>query len=325
LSGRCATDRALCPSTLYYDLVAADWWTDMLRALGVSPEQLPELKTSGEIAGFISDAAARDTGLSPATPVTTSPIDQIAAAVGAGNMTPGVVTACVGAALALCATLDRPAYDPLKRAGLYAHALPDRYVLMPWVPTAGMVLRWFRDAFGGGQDYASLIEEAAPVPPGCDGLTMLPHLCGAFGPAPDSHARGAFLGLTLAHGRGHMVRAILEAVAFMLRENIEMLDAIGVPVHEVRVLGGAARSDLWLRIMAEVCRRDLLVMDCEEAAGLGTAAIAFAAAGIFPSLAAAAKEMTRVRRRVALDASAAGYEAVYQRFQSLQKAARDLR
>ena len=122
-----------------------------------------------------------------------------------------------------------------------------------------------------------------------------------------------------------MVRAILEAVAFMLRENIEMLDAIGVPVHEVRVLGGAARSDLWLRIMAEVCRRDLLVMDCEEAAGLGTAAIAFAAAGIFPSLAAAAKEMTRVRRRVALDASAAGYEAVYQRFQSLQKAARDLR
>jgi len=325
LTGRYATDRALNPSTVYYDLVTGDWWPEMLRFLGIEPGQLPELKTSGEVVGTLSTSAAQEAGLNPDTLVTTAPIDQIAGAVGAGNLEPGVVTECTGAAMALCATLDRPMYDPQKRVGLYAHAMPGRYVLLPWVPTAGMVLRWFRDAFGAGEDYPALIEAAAAVEPGADGLLMLPHLCGAFGPEPDSRAKGAFFGITLGHGRGHFVRAILEAVAFMLRENLEMLESLDVSVREIRSLGGAARSDLWLQIKADVCRKDLLVMDGEEATGLGTAMISFVGNGTYRSLEEARESMVRLRRRVPCDKDAAmHYDPVYQRYRSLHQNARHL-
>jgi len=325
LTGRYATDRALNPSTVYYDLVTGDWWPEMLRFLGIEPGQLPELKTSGEVVGTLTLSAAQEAELNPDTLVTTAPIDQIAGAVGAGNLEPGVVTECTGAAMALCATLDRPMYDPQKRVGLYAHAMPGRYVLLPWVPTAGMVLRWFRDAFGAGEDYPALIEAAAAVEPGADGLLMLPHLCGAFGPEPDSRAKGAFFGITLGHGRGHFVRAILEAVAFMLRENLEMLESLDVSVREIRSLGGAARSDLWLQIKADVCRKDLLVMDGEEATGLGTAMISFVGNGTYRSLEEARESMVRLRRRVPCDKDAAmHYDPVYQRYRSLHQNARHL-
>ncbi len=320
LTGCYATDRGLNPSTLYYDLHTGEWWPEMLRFLGTSPGQLPELKTSGEVVGALTASAARETGLNPETLVTTAPIDQIAGAVGAGNLEPGMVTECTGAAMALCATIDRPMYDPRRRVGLYAHALPGRYALLPWAPTAGMALRWFRDTFAAGTDYASLISEATAVEPGADGLLMLPHLCGAFGPEPDSRAKGAFCGITLAHGRGHFVRAILEAVAFLVRENLEMLESLGVPVREVRSLGGAARSDAWLQIKADVCRRDLLVLECEEATGLGTAMISAVGNGTYQSLEEASVKMVRVRQRVSVRAdSARRYEEVYQRYRALDR------
>ena len=287
----------------------------MLHFLGIEREQLPVLKTSGEVVGSLSASAARETGLVPDTLVTTAPIDQVAGSVGAGNLEPGVVTECTGAAMALCATLDRPTYDPQRRVGLYAHAVAGRYVLLPWVPTAGMVLRWFRDTFAAGKDYPSLIGDAAAVEPGAEGLLMLPHLCGAAGPGPDSQAKGAFLGIALGHGRGHFVRAILESVAFMLRENLEMLESLGVFVREIHSLGGAARSDLWLQIKADVCGKDLLVMDCEEATGLGTAMISFVGNGTYHSLAEARENMVRVRRLVSCSNDATKqYDGVYRRY-----------
>ena len=320
LTGRYATDRAMNPSTLYYDLTTDNWWPDMLQLLGIDDGQLPELVTSGEVVATLTASAAEETGLSRETLVTTAPLDQVAGTVGAGNLEPGVVTECTGAAMALCATLDRPMYDPRKRVGLYAHAIHGRFVLMPWVPTAGMVLRWFRDAFGGGTDYPGLIEEAAGVEPGAEGLTMLPHLCGAFGPEPDSNAKGAFLGVTLSHGRGHFVRAILESVACMVRENLDMLRGMGVPVREIRSLGGAARSDLWLQIKAAVCGQDLLVMDGEEATGLGTAMLSFVGNGTYRSLEEARANMVRVRREVAPDADAVKqYEEVFKRYLALDR------
>ena len=318
LTGRCATDRAMNPSTLYYDVIAGGWWAEMLQRLGVRPDQLPELRTSGEIVGALSRAAALETGLDGNTHVSTAPIDQVAGAVGAGNLAPGVITESTGAAMAICATLDRPTYDPQKRVGLYAHAVAGQYVLLPWLPTAGMVLRWFRDVFGGGLDYDALVGEAAEIGPGAEGLILLPHLSGAFCPEADSRAKGVFHGITLGHHRGHFVRAILEAVAFMLRENLEMLKSLGVPVREVRSLGGAARSDQWLQIKADVCRQDLLVMDCEEAASLGTAMISFVSNGTYRTLEEAREQMVRVRRRIPYRADVATrYDAVYERYRDL--------
>jgi xylulokinase len=181
-----------------------------------------------------------------------------------------------------------------------------------------MALRWFRDEFGAGRDYAALAAEAAAVPAGADGLLMLPHLCGAGSPAMNPAARGVFCGVTLSHTRGHFVRAILEAVAFMLRENLDMLESLGAPVREVRCLGGAARSDLWLQIKADVCGRDLLVMECEEAACLGTAMVAFTGVGVHRSLAEAAECMVRPRRRVSPQAGGR-YDRAFRRYQELYR------
>ena len=305
LTGRYATDRALNPSTLYYDLTTGQWWPEMLRFLGIASDQLPELKDSGEAAGSITAQAAEETGLSTRCVVTTAPIDQVAGAVGAGNIEPGVITETTGAALAICASVDRPTYDPQKRVGLYSHAAKGEYVLLPWTPAAGMVLRWFRDELGGGLDYAALTTEAQDISPGADGLIVLPHLCGAGCPQVDPKAKGIFWGVTLGHRRGHFVRAILEAIAVQLRGNLDLLEELGVPMREIRSLGGAARSDLWLQIKADVCRRDLLVMECKEAACLGVAMLACVGGGIYPNLAAARDRMVHVRKIVRFDPASA--------------------
>jgi xylulokinase len=325
LTGEFVTDHALNPSTLYYDIEARDWWNPMLAFLGINRTQLPRLANSGETAGRLTPAAAAAVGLRAGTPVTTAPIDQIAGAVGAGNLQAGAVSETTGAALAICATGERPVYDPRRRLGLYLHAVPGRYALLPWAPTAGMVLRWFRDTFGGGASYDELDREAEAIAPGADGLTMLPHLGGAGCPDVNPAAKGAFWGITLSHGRGHFTRAILEAVAFMLRGNLELLAELGVETREVRSLGGAARSPLWLRIKADVCGRDLLVMECEEATCLGTAMIAAVAGGVHRDLETARAAMVRIKGRVAYDPSATGqYEAAYQQYRKVHESVRSL-
>ncbi len=323
LTGRAATDRGMCPSTLYYDLARGDWWPEMLRFVGLSAGQLPELKRSGERAGGITREAAAETGLPSGLPVTTAPIDQISGAVGAGNLAPGMVTETTGAALALCATTDRIILDPQRRAGAYAHALPGRFALLPWTPTAGMLLHWFRDEFGGGRSYEELLREAEGIVPGAEGLTLLPHFCGAGSPQVNPRARGVLDGLTLRHGRAHVVRALVESVAFMLRENLEMLSELGAPTGEMRCLGGAARSATWTQIKADVCRRELRVPECEEAAALGAAMIAFVGAGICADLKEASERMVRLRRRVHPEAARAdAYEAAYRRYRDLYERTR---
>lgn len=318
LTGRAATNRALNPSTLYYDIARRDWWPEMLSFLGISRDRMPDLVDSVDRAGAVTAEAAAATGLAAGTPVTAAPIDQVAAAVGAGNIEPGLVTENTGAALALCVCLDKPLYDPRKRLGLYEHAVAGRYVLLPWVPTAGMVLRWFRDDFGGGLDYPALCREAESVAPGADGLTMLPHLGGAGCPEVDPKARGVFSGITLGHRRGHFVRAIMESVAFILRGNLDLLAELGVGVRELRSLGGAARSDFWVQIKADVCRKTIRVMESEEATCRGTAMLSGAATGMFSGLPEARDAMVRVKKAFEPDPGrASAYDEAYRRYCAL--------
>ncbi len=325
LTGRYATDPALNPSTLYFDLVRRTWWPEMLNALGITPSQLPDLLTPGEAAGPVSPAAAAETGLPAGIPVSGAPIDQIAGTIGAGNLEPGIVTETTGAALALCATLEKPLYDPLKRVGLYCHARPDRYALLPWVPTAGMAFRWLRDELGAGASYETLTAEAAAVPPGSEGLTLLPHFCGAGTPQMNPNARGVLWGLTLGHRRSHIVRAFLESVAFMLKENLDMLERLGTPVTEIRSLGGGAKSPLWLQIKADVCRKDILTMECEETTSLGTAMLAGVNAGLFRNLEEARDRMVRIRARLAPAAGTReAYATAYQAYCDLNTGTRTL-
>jgi xylulokinase len=297
LTGRYATDHALNPSTLYYDLRHGCWWGEMLGFLRISSQQLPELLPSGASAGKVT----AEIGLSRNTIVTVSPIDQISAAVGAGNISPGTITETTGSTLAICATVEHPIYDPEKRVGLYRHALPGLFVLLPWIPTAGMILRWFRDEFGGGMDYAALTEAAAEISPGSDGLVLLPHFSGMVSPEINPDAKGVFYGLSLAHRKAHLVRAILESVAFSLRDNLEMLADIGIACGDIISLGGAARSDLWLKIKADVLQQPVRVMRCEETTSLGAAVLAAVGSGLYGSVQEAGKAMVFPRQTISPD------------------------
>ena len=314
LTGKFATDHALNPSTLYYDLVQGRWWRDMLDFLGITEQQLPVLLDSGKSAGPV----AVDIGLSRQTAVTVAPIDQVAGAVGAGNIASGMLTETTGCALAICASVDRPTYDPGMNIGLYRHALPGIFVLMPWIPTAGMVLRWFRDEFGNGLDYDTLRIDAAKVPPGSDGLILLPHFSGMSSPKSNPDAKGVFYGITTAHRRAHFVRAILESVAFSLRENVELLVDAGTNCREIAALGGAARSQLWLQIKADVLQRPIQTMRCEETTSLGTAVLAATGAGAFPNLAAAVQAMVHPAATIVPDpAHREVYDQAYRQYKDL--------
>ncbi len=291
LTGNFATDRALNPSTLYFDITQGDWWDSMLNFLSIDRRRLPSLLNSGEVAGHV----VANIGLSPKTRVTVAPIDQVASALGAGNLAQGMITETTGSAMAVCATVDRPIYDPRMRIGLYMHARPGLYVMLPWIPTAGMILRWFRDEFGAGASYAELEREAAAAPAGCDGLVLLPHFSGMNSPEINPDACGVFFGITPAHRKAHFIRAILEAVAFALRDNLDLLAGAGVACAEITSLGGAARGKLWLQIKADVLQLPIRRMACAETTSLGAAILAACGTGIHSDIEAATNAMARPR------------------------------
>lgn len=314
LTGRYVSDHAINPSTLYYDLTNGDWWDGMLDFLGITRSCLPRLQHSGENAGTV----IADIGLSPNTVVTSTPMDQVTGAVGVGNVAPGVVSESTGSALAICASSGEPLYDPHARVSLYRHARPDSYVLLPWVPTAGMILRWFRDELGGGQSYSQLAGEAQTVPRGAEGLFVLPHFSGALSPRLNPAAKGVFHGLSLGHTRGHIVRAIMEAVAFILKDNLDMLESLGVKSETVCSFGGAAQNDFWLQIKADVLNREIVTPEVQEATCLGAAVLAAVGGGTYASLEEAVTQMVRFRNSYRPDKEAVEvYARSYRRYQEL--------
>jgi len=325
LTGKYITDCGLNPSTLYFDIIDNNWWKDMLQLLKISEEQLPELKFSGEHTFVISPQAAQQTGLSEQTMVTTAPIDQIAGAIGAGNFEPGIITETTGAALAICATFNQPTYDPEKRTPCHTHGIRGKYILLPWVPTAGMAFRWFRDELGGAKDYTGLCDGAEQISPGADGLIFLPYLSGAGSPEVDPAAKGLFWGITLGHRQAHFTRAILESVAFMLKRNIEFLETLGLDVKEIRSLGGGAKSDLWLQIKADMLNKPLVVMQCEESTCLGTAMLSYVANGVYKDLTEARDNMVQIKKRISPDSgNIVKYSAVYGKYLDLHNSVKEL-
>lgn len=307
LTGEFVTEYSISSSSLLFDINRRKWWEDILHFIGIDEDQLPELKPSGVPVGNVVRKAAEEVGLSTSSVVSTGAYDQAANAIGAGNIEPGAITETTGAAMALVATTDRVTLDPLRRIPCHHHAVEGKYFLQPWCQTAGAILKWYRDNFGGlemeavkktGEDpYDLLTAEASRIPPGSDGLILLPHFMGAASPESNPNAKGVLFGLTLYHGRGHVVRSIMESVAYMLRGNVELLEELGITVEEVRSTGGASRSPLWNQIKADVLRRPILVVRGEEAASLGVAILAGFATGAFSSLKDACKSMISMRER----------------------------
>jgi len=286
LTGEFATDYNIAQMSGLYDIVARDWSALLLEAAGISTAQLPEIYPPGTPVGKVRSQAAAELGVSAGVPVCTGCNDQMAGAIGAGNVRPGIVTETTGTALGVIVTTQRLLEDARLYVGV--HAAPGLFYAMPFGTNSAVVLKWFRDLCAPGADYEEFLRGVGEIAPGCDGLTVLPHFSGTASPTFNPQARGAISGLTLAHSRLHIARAIMESCACLLQELLDIVTAHDLSIQSIRCLGGGARSDLWLQIKADLLGMPLERPACSDAASLGAAALAATGIGQFRSVAAVA-------------------------------------
>jgi xylulokinase len=242
------------------------------------------------------------------TPVVAGAGDQAAGAIGMGIVRPGSVSATIGTSGVVFAATDRPALDPKGRVHTFCHAIPDRWHVMGVTQAAGLSLRWFRDRFGiansnsdskdNRDPYDYLVEEAAGAPVGAGGVFWAPYLMGERTPHLDPHARGALIGLTASHTRSHIIRAILEGVAFSLRDTLSIFGAMEVPVETIRLGGGGARSRLWQQIQADIYGQTVELVEADEGAAYGAGLLAAVGVGAWASVDEACNTAVNVRERI---------------------------
>src|SRR5256885_12163331 len=298
LTGERATDLADASGTLLLDVAHRRWSPEMLEAAEIDERLLPSLHESSDVCGQISSKGAAETGLRVGTPVVAGAGDQAAGATGMGIVAAGTVSATIGTSGVVFAATDRPALDPRGRMHTFCHAIPGRWHVMGVTQAAGLSLRWFRDNLSAGTFYDQLTAEAEKVTPGSDGLLWTPYLMGERTPHLDGSARAALVGLTASHTRGHIVRAILEGVAFSLRDSFTIFEEMKVPVKNIRLGGGGARSNLWRQIQADVYGREVEIVEAEEGAAYGAAILAGVGAALWPSVDSACNSVIRVTKRV---------------------------
>lgn len=298
LTGERATDLADASGTLLLDVAHRRWSQEILDFVQMDSALLPALYESPEICGRVSEAGAAATGLLSGTPVVAGAGDQAAGAIGIGAVSPGAVSATIGTSGVVLAATNLPALDPAGRVHSFCHGLANRWLVMGVTQAAGLSLRWFRDQFGainGHTDsYEDLTRMAAKVPAGSDGLLWAPYLMGERTPYLDATARGMLVGLTASHTRAHVVRAILEGVAFSLRDTFTIFDQIDVPVKSIRLGGGGARSALWRQIQADVYGHAVETVAVEEGAAYGAAILAGVGAKVWSTVDAACAAVVRV-------------------------------
>lgn len=299
LTGERATDVADASGTLLLDVAHRRWSTEMLAAVDMPSSILPRLYESHEICGVITRQAAAETGLQAGTPVVAGAGDQAAGALGMGIVRPGDVSATIGTSGVVFAATGQPFLDP--RLHTFCHALPQRWHVMGVTQAAGLSLRWFRDTFADAADpeiYTRLSELAAAVPAGADGLLWAPYLMGERAPHLDPEARGALVGLTASHHRGHIIRAILEGVAFSLKDTLTVFAELGIPAQTIRLGGGGARSPLWRQIQADIYGQPVEILAAEEGAAYGAALLAGVGAGAWASAEAACDSVLKTPQRI---------------------------
>jgi xylulokinase len=337
LTGARAIDVAEASGTLLFDVANRRWSNEMMEASSIRADQLPTVLESPEISGHIFKDGARASGLREGTPVVAGAGDQAAGAVGIGIVRPGAVSATIGTSGVVFAATSAPTLDPKGRIHTFCHAVPGRWHVMGVTQAAGYSLRWFRDQLcstatnGKVSDdgsrpisYDQLTAEAAKTAAGADGLLWLPYLMGERTPHLDPDARAALVGLTAQHTRGHVVRAILEGVAFSLRDTLTIFEELKLPVQSMRVGGGGARSPLWRQIQADVYGMPVEALEAEEGAAYGAALLAGVGARVWTTVDDACNKTVRVAERVSPDPKrAAQMTQRYAEFRRLYPALRD--
>jgi len=306
LTGERAVDVADASGTLLLDVAGRGWSAEVLARTGIDDRLLPTLHESPQVCGRVSAEGEKATGLRAGTPVVAGAGDQAAGAVGMGIARAGAVSATIGSSGVVFAATDRPALDPKGRLHTFCHAIPGRWHLMGVTQAAGLSLRWFRDRFGRSSKdsrdpYDRLAEEASSAPAGSDGAFWVPYLMGERTPHLDPNARAALLGLTTSHTRGHIIRAIMEGVAYSLKDTFTIFEEIEIPVTSIRLGGGGARSSLWRQIQADVYGREVEIVTAEEGSAYGAAILAGTGAGGWSSVEEACDEVVRVALRIPPD------------------------
>ncbi len=294
LSGDKASDVADSSGTLLFDVNNRRWSREMLDLMELDSELMPEVFESIEVTGTVSDAGASETGLPKGTPIVAGAGDNAAGAIGMGIVRPGMVSSTIGTSGVVFVVTGEPKVDPLGRTHTLCHAIPGRWHMTGVTLGAGMSLKWFRDNFGAGKSFDELGEEAAAVSPGADGAIWLPYLMGERTPYLDPNARAAFVGLTASHARGHLVRAVMEGVAFSLRDALEIFRGLGAETSTIRLGGGGSHSTVWRQIQADVFGNRVETIEADEGAAYGAAILAGVGVGAWKSVDEACETAIRV-------------------------------
>lgn len=327
LTGAVATEPSDASGTLMYDVARRRWSTELMEAVGLPLSLLPEVGGSAEPLGRVSAEAAALTGLAAGTPVVGGGADNACGAAGVGVVEPGEAVASWGTSGTVLAPMAEPRIDPGLRAHTFCHVVPDVWYLMGVILSAGGAFAWYREQLAreladSARAAALLNEEAERIPRGADGVTFLPYLQGERTPHRDASIRGAFLGLSLAHSRAHMTRAVLEGVCFAMRDSLEILRELGLSPDRLLLTGGGARSPFVRRLQAEVYGLPVSTVDREEGPAYGAALLAAVGAGAFSDVAAAARAtLVRAAPEPPDPGARSEYDTLYLRFRASYPAA----
>jgi len=334
LTGEFATEVSDASGTLLLDVANRRWSADLLGRLDIDAALLPQVYESQEVSGRLTAAAAEATGLEAGTPVVGGGGDQAAGAVGNGIVRRGAISATLGTSGVVFAHADEVETDPQGRVHTFCHAVEGKWHVMGVVLAAGGSLQWFRNtlcqdlvaraAQEGVDPYELITAEAAEVPPGSDGLYFLPYLTGERTPHADPNARAAWIGLSNMHTRAHMARAVMEGATYAMRDSLEIISGLGVPVEEIRVAGGGARSTVWRALQADVYKHPVWTVSSEEGPAYGVALLAGVGTGVWSSVPEACDATIRTREETRpTPEHVERYDALYPEYGRLYRSLKD--
>jgi xylulokinase len=332
LTGDFASDPTDASGSLLFDVVERVWSEEVVRKVGLDVAILPKLREPTEIAGWLSGTVAEELGLPDGTPIATGGSDQAMSAVGCGLVDPGLARCAIGSGGQMITVVREPLFEAESGLHVLCNIEPASWLLMGATTSAGLSLQWFQSALGSdsaaqGNDVAAFdafSAEAEQVPPGSDGLIFLPYLAGERTPHMDPHAKGSFIGVDLAHGRGHFVRAIMEGVAFSMKDCLQVFEKLRLEIVGVIASGGGAKSSVWRSIQADVYGVDVLVTGHKEHSALGAAMVAGISCGVFADVRDACRRVGGPRTVVHPNAAnVPTYQKRYAVFQALYPALRE--
>jgi xylulokinase len=333
LTGEYASEVSDAAGTLLLDVKKRKWHKTLLSKLEIDGDLLPPVYESPEVSGKVSALAAEETGLAEGTPVVGGAGDQPAGAVGNGIVRAGIVSATMGTSGVVFAHSDKPVPNSDGNLQSFCHAVPGKWCVFGCMLSAGGSFQWLRNMLlaedvqaalkssrDPGKLYPRLIKEAEQVPPGAEGLVFLPYLTGERCPYPDPQARGAWVGLTVRHGRQHLIRAVLEGITFGMRDQLEIMKKRGLNIREVRASGGGSASLFWRQMQADIYKTKTVTINTQEGGALGVALLAAVGTGVYSTVPEACEAVIKVNETLKADRKRSNlYDQVYPVYQKLYK------